>query len=39
MKKPNENRNLTWLYQDTQDDDFLVGKTPNIVEYAWDDEE
>ena len=38
-KTPNENKNLSWLYQDTEDDDFLVGKTPSNLEYAWEDEE
>jgi len=28
-----------WLYQETQEDDFLLGKTPSHLEYAWEDEE
>ena len=32
MKLPN------W-YEETQDDDFLSGKTPNDLQYTWEDEE
>jgi hypothetical protein len=28
-----------WLHQDTQDDDFLLGRTPNNLESTWEDEE
>jgi hypothetical protein len=27
-----------WLYQDAQDDDFLMGKTPLDLEDAWEEE-
>jgi hypothetical protein len=29
----------TWLYQEVQEDDFLLGKTPIKIQDTWDDEE
>ncbi len=28
-----------WLYQETQEDDFLVGKTPKDLADTWEEEE
>ena len=39
MNESIENKTPSWLYPDTQDDDFLSGKTPNNVEFSWEDEE
>jgi hypothetical protein len=35
----NENKNLSWLYEEAQDEDFLTGKTPSNLEYIWEDDE
>ncbi len=39
MNEATHNKIPNWLYPDTQDDDFLSGKTPNNLEYTWEDEE
>jgi len=28
-----------WLYQENQEDDFLIGKTPIDLQNTWEDEE
>jgi hypothetical protein len=37
--KSTQNKIPTWLYQDTQEDDFLPDKTPNNPEFTIEDEE
>jgi hypothetical protein len=39
INEPARIRDLEWLYLETQGDDFLLGKTPNNLEYSWEDEE
>lgn len=39
IKQSTEIKVPAWLYQDVQDDDFLMGKTPKNLEDTWEDEE
>ncbi len=37
MDRRSQIRISDWLFQ--EDDDFLMGKTPNDLPYVWEDEE
>jgi len=39
MDQHNEIRIPDWLYGETQEDDFLMGKTPTELQDTWEEEE
>ena len=39
MDHRSKDKIFDWLYQENQEDDFLIGKTPIDLQNTWEDEE
>ncbi len=39
INQRSQTQTLDWLYQEGQEDDFLLGKTPSQSRDVWEDEE
>jgi hypothetical protein len=38
INQRNQAKTTDWLYRE-EEDDFLLGKTPNVFQDSWEDEE